>query len=191
VPTLSYRVATADDAADVLALVRRAYRGESSRAGWTTEADLLDDERIDLPGVANKINRRDGLVLLADDGAGALVACCELALARAGVGYFGMFAVEPTRQAGGLGRAVLAEAERRARDDLGAARMELAVIAARTDLIAWYERRGYRATGETRPFPYDELVGGPALRDDLYFVVLEKAWSTDDAAGQSRSQSNR
>jgi hypothetical protein len=86
---------------------------------------------------------------------------------------------------------VLAEAERRARDDLGAARMELAVIAARTDLIAWYERRGYRATGETRPFPYDELVGGSALRDDLYFVVLEKAWPTDDAAGQSRSQSNR
>ena len=177
-PSLRYRVATADDAAAVLALVRRAYRGESSRAGWTTEADLLDDQRIDLPGVTSKINREDGLVLLADDDAGALVACCELAIARPGVGYFGMFAVEPTRQAGGLGRAVLAEAERRAREDLGAARMELSVIAARTDLIAWYERRGYRATGETRPFPYDELVGGLALRDDLYFVVLDKKLAT-------------
>lgn len=177
-PTLRYRIAASSDAEAVLALVRRAYRGESSRAGWTTEADLLDDQRIDLSGVRNKITRPDGFVLLAEDENAALVACCELAARRGGLGYFGMFAVEPTRQAGGIGRQVLAEAERRARADLAATRMQLGVIAQRTELIAWYERRGYRRTGETWPFPYDELVDGQALRDDLVFVVLRKDLTT-------------
>jgi ribosomal protein S18 acetylase RimI-like enzyme len=173
-PSLRYRTATPSDAEAVLTLVRRAYRGESSRAGWTTEADLLDDQRIDLPGVQSKITRSDGFVLLAEDDNATLVACCELAVRPGGLGYFGMFAVEPTRQAGGLGRAVLAEAERRASVDLAATRLEMGVIAQRAELIAWYERRGYRRTGETWPFPYDELVDGHALRDDLFFIVLRK-----------------
>jgi ribosomal protein S18 acetylase RimI-like enzyme len=174
VSTLRYRTATPSDADAVLALVRRAYRGASSRAGWTTEADLLDDQRIDLPGVQNKITRSDGFVLLAEDESATLIACCELAARRGRLGYFGMFAVEPTRQAGGLGSRVLAEAERRAQADLAATRMEMGVIAQRAELIAWYERRGYRRTGERWPFPYRELVNGRALRDDLFFVVLRK-----------------
>jgi ribosomal protein S18 acetylase RimI-like enzyme len=177
VPTLRYRTAAPGDADAVLALVRRAYRGESSRKGWTTEADLLDDQRIDLPGVQNKITRPDGFVLLAEDEIATLVACCEVAARPGALGYFGMFAVEPQLQAGGVGRQVLAEAERRAREDLGATQMEMGVIAQRTELIAWYERRGYRRTGETWPFPYHELIEGRALRDDLYFVVLRKALS--------------
>jgi GNAT superfamily N-acetyltransferase len=170
---LAFRPAGEDDAPAVLALVRRAYRGEASRAGWTTEADLLDDGRIELPELLHKITGPESLVLVVES-RGDLVACCELAHRGDGLAYFGLFAVEPTLQAGGLGRRVLAEAERVARGLWSSTVMEMTVIGQRSELIFWYERRGYALTGERRPFPYDELGSGGALRDDLYFAVLRK-----------------
>ncbi len=172
--TLTFRIAATDDVDDVLALVRLAYRGEESRASWTSEADLIDDQRIDHAGVSAKITDPTGMVLLAATPDDPLVACCEVVRRSADVGYFGMFAVRPTAQAGGLGRTVLAEAERRARETFGVSTMEMTVIGQRTELINWYVRRGYTLTGEHRPFPYDGLVDGRALRDDLYFEVLAK-----------------
>jgi ribosomal protein S18 acetylase RimI-like enzyme len=88
--------------------------------------------------------------------------------------YFGLFAVEPSLQAAGIGRQVLTEAERIARQRWSCTTMEMTVIGQRTELIAWYERRGYALTGERRAFPYAELGPGGALRDDLYFSVLRK-----------------
>ncbi len=91
-----------------------------------------------------------------------------------GTAYFGMFSVKPTLQQGGYGRRVLAEAERVAREELGATAMEMTVIRQRKPLIEWYERRGYVQTGERRPFPYgDERFGLPKV-DDLEMVVLAK-----------------
>jgi GNAT superfamily N-acetyltransferase len=171
---LTFRDATADDATEILQLVRGAYRGEDSRAGWTTEADLLADERIDLEQVAEKITTAGSLVLTAQGETGATIACCELVHRDAQLAYFGMFAVRPDLQAAGVGRQVLAEAERQATQRWHCLRMEMTVIAQRDELIAWYARRGYRQTDERRPFPYDQLVNGPALRDDLYFAVLVK-----------------
>jgi ribosomal protein S18 acetylase RimI-like enzyme len=85
-----------------------------------------------------------------------------------------MLTVDPGRQAEGLGRALLTKAEDYVRKQ-GAARVQMTVISLRHSLIAWYERRGYRRTGASEPFPYgDDRVGVP-LRDDLHFVVLEKA----------------
>ena len=86
-----------------------------------------------------------------------------------------MFAVVPTKQGGGVGRAVLAEAERLAVERWSATAMEMTVISRRTDLIAWYERRGYRLTGETRPFPHGDERFGLPRRADLEFAVLTKA----------------
>ena len=103
-----------------------------------------------------------------------VLACCEVEDRGDGVAYFGMFAVEPALQAAGVGRAVLAAAEAYAAREWGSTTMEMTVIAQREELIAWYERRGYARTGETRPFPFEEMVGGGALRDDLHFVVLAK-----------------
>ena len=99
-------------------------------------------------------------VLVARSG-GDLVACCELdhRVADNQV-YLGMFAVVPTLQAGGIGRAVLAEAERLARDHWHATEMIMKVLDARTELIDWYGRRGYVTTGQTSPFPaVDERFG--------------------------------
>ncbi|HEX7658131.1 MAG TPA: GNAT family N-acetyltransferase [Pseudonocardiaceae bacterium] len=169
---LLFRMAVKEDAGEVTALVRRAYRGPESRQGWTTEADLLDDERIDPAHVADKITRPGSLILLAEDPDGSLVACCELARRDDAVAYFGMFAVEPTRQGGGIGRVMLDQAAMLVRRQWGSTRMEMTVIAQRRDIIAWYERRGFHKTGEHRPFPFGDLINGTALRDDLYFEVL-------------------
>jgi GNAT superfamily N-acetyltransferase len=179
---VTFRAATADDGPAVLALVTSAYRGESSRAGWTTEADLLDGPRTDLAGISEIITGADSLVLLAETGSpgesdrageGRVLACCQLER-RGPVAYFGMFAVRPTLQAGGIGSALLAEAERYTRVVWGAELLEMQVISRRAELIAWYRRRGYAPTGATRPFPYgDERFGLPKLAD-LAFTVLSK-----------------
>lgn len=169
---LAFRAATTDDVGAIVALVESAYRGHASRAGWTTEADLLVGRRTNPDDVLGHIQRPRSQVLLAYRGE-ALVACAHVA-AEDGAGYFGMFSVEPTLQRSGLGRDVLAEAERIARDDYGMATMRMTVIDVRDELIAWYERRGYRRTGIKKPFPYGDERFGIPLRPDLRFEVLEK-----------------
>lgn len=172
---LSFRRATSEDVTAVLALVGSAYRGEASREGWTTEADLLEGDRISASGILTKITIPNGAVLVAHDEDSRLVSCCELLRQGDDRAYFGLFAVDPKRQAGGLGRQVLAQAEAFAKETWGIKVMEMSVIFTREELIAWYVRRGYKVTSRTKPFPYEELEnGGGALRDDLYFVVLEK-----------------
>jgi ribosomal protein S18 acetylase RimI-like enzyme len=171
---LSFAVATADDVPAVVALVESAYRGDASRAGWTTEADLLEGQRTDVEAVAAIAATVTSQLLLAHDRDGELVACCQLERRGGDVCYFGMFAVRPGRQGSGLGRAVVVEAERHAREDWAATTMEMTVIAQRRDLIAWYVRLGYAETAETVPFPYGNPRFGLPQRDDLYFVVLRK-----------------
>lgn len=172
-----FRAATSADVAAVVALVESAYRGDSSRQGWTTEADMLDGQRTDPHGVAELIGRRDCRILLGE-AEGGLLACAqvEATLAEDGakIGYFGMFSVRPALQGAGIGRAMLAEAERIARDEWGCATMRMTVISIRDELVAWYERRGYRRTGEYKPFPYGDARFGIPKRDDLRFEVLEK-----------------
>ncbi|MGH3745023.1 MAG: GNAT family N-acetyltransferase [Mycobacteriales bacterium] len=169
---MQLRQAGPADVDTVVALVQSAYRGEASRAGWTTEAHLLDGQRTDATALADLLAAPASQLLLAVED-GTILGCFALE-ERGARWYFGTFAVRPAGQARGTGSALLAEAERLART-AGAVALELTVIHARTDLIAWYERRGYARTGETRPFPYgDERFGRPR-RDDLEFVVLEKA----------------
>ena len=173
---LTYRYATAADVPSVVALVESAYRGEESLAGWTSEAGLIAGQRTDADMIRALLADRRAHVLLAEEGA-VVLACCELREpgAPGGAAYFGMFAVQPSRQDGGYGRTVLAEAERLARDEFGAAALEMTVIRQRESLIAWYERRGYHRTGQTKPFPYgDDRFGVPKV-GDLEFVTLAKA----------------
>jgi len=154
-------------------LVQSAYRGEASRQGWTTEADLLDGQRTDAQAVLEAVSKPGSLVVLAELD-GQLAGCCHLEAREGHEAYFGMFSVRPNQQGQGLGGALLAEAERTARQSWGATMMVMHVIAQREDLIAWYERRGYRRTGETEPFPYGDERFGLPKRPDLRFVVLAK-----------------
>jgi ribosomal protein S18 acetylase RimI-like enzyme len=169
---LSFRAATVADIPALVTLVTSAYRGDVSRQGWTTEADLLDGNRIDPDVLRGDIERPRSRVLIASRGQDMLG--CAHVCEQEGAGYFGMFAVRPSLQGGGVGNALLVEAERAVREDFGLPMMRMTVIDLREELIAWYERRGYRRTGIKKPFPATDPRFGLPKRNDLRFEVLEK-----------------
>ena len=169
---LTFRAAGEADIEPVIALVESAYRGDASRVGWTTEADLLDGRRTGRDDIEAILARERSQLLLAEQD-GALIACAHV-MVEDDAGYFGMFSVDPQRQGGGLGKLVLAEAERIVREAWGCAAMRMTVIDVREELIAFYERRGYHRTGIKKPFPYGDARFGLPKREDLRFEVLEK-----------------
>ena len=169
-----FRLARPGDAAALQPLVHCAYRGDSARAGWTHEADLLDGQRIDAVDLESLIADATQVVIVAE-ASGAAVGCVQVSDKGAGLAYLGMLTVDPMLQGSGLGRALIDEAERVAKDRFGADRMEMMVIVQRTELIDWYVRRGYALTGERRPFPVTDPRFGLPKRDDLEFVVLGRA----------------
>ena len=168
-------VAGHSDLEAVAALVNSAFRGDSSRAGWTTEADFLAGQRTDPALLRAELAAHEGavLLLLRDQPGGDLLGSVWLDPEEPGVWHLGMLVVRPDLQGRQLGRTLLAEAESYAAAR-GAERMRLTVIQVRDSLSAWYERRGYVRTGETKPFPYGDERFGLPLRDDLHFEVLEK-----------------
>ncbi len=137
---LTFRDATDADVDALVALIESAYRGDSSRVGWTTEADILEGQRTDPEGVLQVIKSPDGRLLIVEQD-GRIVACCQLEH-RGSHAYFGMFAVSPALQGAGVGKIVIAEAERLARAIWGVTEMHMTVISVRDDLIAWYEPAG-------------------------------------------------
>ena len=148
----SIRTAGAGDARALYELIQQAYRGESARAGWTHEADMISGERIAVEEIAAIIADPAQAFLVAEED-GAMIGCVLVADRGAGVGYFGLLAVSPTKQAGGLGKRLIAAVEAHVAERFSARSVELTVIAGRDELIAWYERRGYALTAETRPLP--------------------------------------
>ncbi len=168
--TAAIRAGVPDDADALVALVHAAYRGAGGQVGWTTEAELIDGPRTTPELLAADLADPEITVLVAGDHAG-----CAAVTHRAGAtaASFGMFAVSPGGQGSGLGSALLTAAEDRARAT-GAGAMEMCVIDSRAELIAWYERRGYARTGETRPFPYGEPGVGTPRGPDFRFAVLVK-----------------
>jgi len=180
---LRWRSATADDAPALVELIWAAYRGPASYERWTSEEHLVRGTRTDERAVLAAIESAGSrLVVVEDGGGGAPLACCRIADRGDGLAYFGMFAVDPARQGGGVGRQLVAFAEQAAVQLLGASVIELEVLAQQQLLRAWYERLGYAATGETRPFPADPVFAVP-MRDDLYLVVLTKGLSDGDGVG--------
>ena len=177
--TLTFRSATPADIPALVELVTSAYRGDASRQGWTTEADLLEGQRIDPEVLQQDLLRPRSQVLLALSGE-RLLACVHVA-DEDGAGYLGMFSVRPDAQGSGVGKQLMIEAERYARDELGMPVMRMTVIDVREELIAFYERRGYLRTGIKKPFPYGDERYGVPKRDDLRFEVLEKPLQVVDA----------
>lgn len=162
-----------DDLDELAAFVNAAYHGDSSRVGWTTEADLFDGHRTDAAALRASSAAKPGAVMLMlrDNEQAPLLGCVWLEPHDARAWYLGMLAVRPDLQNIGLGKSILTQAEAFARGR-GARLMRMRVINLRDTLIAWYRRRGYRLTGETQPFPQGKVLKQPG--EELRFVVLEK-----------------
>jgi GNAT superfamily N-acetyltransferase len=163
---LVVRVADKDDLPALHPVIERAYRGDSARQGWTHEADLLSGERITFDELRALFDQPGHRLLVAERG-GMPVGCVSLTARGGGLVYLGLLCVDPLAQAGGIGKAIIAAAERIAREELAANRMEMTVITQRRELIAYYERRGFGRTGEMRPFP-------APVDPPLHMAVLEK-----------------
>jgi GNAT superfamily N-acetyltransferase len=165
------------DFAEVAQLVNSAYRGDSSREGWTTEADFLDGQRTDALTLKKELEDENKIVLcLRSEPSPEIIGTVFLEKFKdaKGVGcYLGMLTVKPTIQNGGLGRWMLAEAETYAKS-IGALRMTLGVLHLRHELMAWYERRGYKKTGELQDFPYGQDEFGLPKTKGLHFIMFEK-----------------
>ncbi|MFZ9666604.1 MAG: GNAT family N-acetyltransferase [Steroidobacteraceae bacterium] len=174
--TLTTRLARTGDAPALVALVNSAYRGDSSRAGWTTEADLLGGQRTDEQALAEFIDRGETVgdrAMLMYEHDNRPIACVQLEK-REDSTYLGMLTISPMLQNAGLGKRLLAAAEAHASRAWQSTRMTMTVIAQRPELIAWYERRGYVQTGEAAAFPYGDPRFGDPKRADLWFIVLAK-----------------
>lgn len=164
--TILISPATVDQLSAIHAVIERAYRGDSARLGWTHEADLIEEPRTDLATLASIIGDPDQVLLIAEQ-RGVTVGCVNVVNRGGGVAYLGLLCIEPLRQAGGLGRQLIAAAEVHARTVFGCTRIEMTVIEARRELIEYYLRRGYAETGERRDFPI-------ALDPPLFMTVLAK-----------------
>lgn len=170
---IAIRDASTTDIPALHRLIESAYRGEASRAGWTTEADLLAGQRTDPEDLASILADPAQAMLTAWRG-DELLGCILIADRGGKTGYFGMLSVSPTLQGGGLGRRLVEAAHAALRDRFGARRVRISVFPQRETLIAWYRRLGYAPTGETLPFPYGDPRFGLPLRDDLHFIVMER-----------------
>lgn len=168
---LAFRKANSRDAAAIAALVNSAYRGESSRQGWTTEADLLDGLRTETCEVQQLIETASNLILLCLNDNELLGSIC---LEQSGESaYLGMFAIAPRSQGQGIGKQLLAYAECMAIEYWSPQRMVMSVITHREELIAFYQRRGYRRTGIFKPFPAQSPLWTPLVAE-LQLELLEK-----------------
>lgn len=167
---LSILTATLEDIPALLALLNSAYRGEESRKGWTTEADLLDGNiRTDVETLERLLSEPEGVILKCT-GNDQIVGCVHLKKNGERL-YLGMLSVSPSEQGRGIGKMFLKRAEEHARE-VGCTKIYMQVISIRTELNNWYVRHGYVATGERFPFDVDEKYG--VQTQPLEFMILEK-----------------
>jgi GNAT superfamily N-acetyltransferase len=167
---LTFIKARPEDVGLINALVNSAYRGDASRDGWTSEADLFDGPRTDENEIRGLIDSDDSMLLLCMQ-ATELVG--SVLLRKNGVcAYLGMLVIRPRLQGAGIGSRLMAAAELAARDAWNITRMSMTVIGCRHELIAFYERRGYRRTGQIESLP----LGGLSVPrvSGLELEVLEK-----------------
>ena len=163
--------ATSEDIPSLEALLNSAYRGEGSKKGWTTEADLIAGELRTDATMLRQFMHTPGAIFLKYAGDQDQLEGCVFLHKKQGKLYLGMLSVSPSIQAKGIGKQLMAAAENYARDQQCSS-IYMKVVSVRHELIAWYERKGYYKTGDTEPFPADGKFGIPM--QPLEFIIMEK-----------------
>ena len=162
--------ASIEDIPSLVKLLNSAYRGDQSKQGWTTEADMVaGDLRTDEANM-NELMHLPGAIFLKYTNEKNEIEGCVFLHKRQGKLYLGMLSVSPFLQTKGSGKKIMAAAELYAREQ-GCPAIFMRVISIRKELIAWYERQGYHYTGEIQPF--DDTKFGTA-KQPIEFIVLEK-----------------
>lgn len=176
---LEQRLAQESDIPVLCALVNAAYRGETSRAGWTTEADLLTGVRTSERTIQALLAREDACILIGEDASGVMVAsiCLERHPEKSDTVHFGMIAVSPLLQNRGYGKTMILAAEKLARVRWAAKITEMMVISLRQELIAFYQRLDYQPTGETLPFPHQPDMW-QAQVENMQLITMRKELSS-------------
>jgi ribosomal protein S18 acetylase RimI-like enzyme len=167
---MNISTANFEDVPEIVKLVNSAYRGDSSKKGWTTEADLLDGIRTDEESLKEMMEKPGAIFLKCKDNDERIIGSVYLQKQQQKL-YLGMLTVEPGLQAKGIGKQLLNASENYAKDQ-GCLAVMMTVISVRHELIKWYERHGYEDTGKTEPFPASEKFGIP--KQKLEFIVMEK-----------------
>ncbi|MBD1394488.1 GNAT family N-acetyltransferase [Mucilaginibacter glaciei] len=167
---MAITTATLTDVPELVVLINGAYRGEGSKKGWTTEANLIDGQRIDEQSLTAQMGDPKAVILKNTDEDGYITGCVYL-LKRPDKLYLGMLTVSPLLQANGLGRKLLQAAEDYARS-IDCHTITMTVITTRLELLNWYERRGYQKTGEVIPLIIPETFG--ILRQPVEMYKLDK-----------------
>jgi ribosomal protein S18 acetylase RimI-like enzyme len=168
---MNFRRAATTDTPQLSVLINSAYRGDESRQGWTTEAELLDGVRTTESELAELIAKPNSQILLGLE-EDEILACVHLQLVS-DAAFLGMFCVKPRLQAKGVGKSLMAEAERAVVRDWAANKMLMDVISVRAELIAFYERRGYQLTGKSSAFPVNDALWQSKVAD-MRLARMEK-----------------
>ena len=167
---MTISVLTDKDVKPLVDLVNSAYRGDSSKKGWTTEADLLDGMRTDEEYIKELLQKKGSTILIANNDTGHMVGCVYLQQEDQGL-YLGMLTVSPEIQSRGIGKQLLQAAETHAINN-HCHYIKMTVLDVRHELIAWYERHGYVNTGATKPFELESRFGIP--KQPLQFIIIKK-----------------
>lgn len=168
---ITFRTAQLSDVKELNSLVNSAYRGEAAKAGWTTEADLIDGKRTDPSALTEMIEHEHAQIELAIEN-GEIIGCVYLEK-KGTVLYIGMLTVKPTLQGQGLGKTLMNRAVEYGRQSkMKSTRMT--VISERPELIGYYERMGFKWSGKTEPFPdHDPRNGKPRKKLTFLEYVMD------------------
>lgn len=174
---IRFQTATTYDAKNLSLLVNSAYRGDYSKSGWTSEADLLDGQRTNEESLKEIIETPLNQIELLFEGKSLnILGCVHLIQELPATLYFGMLTIEPLMQAQGFGKILMKHAENVAKG-YGFNKIRCTVIPARTELIDFYKRRGFKETGKFEEFPLDPKFGIPKVSDlrlQEFIKVLEE-----------------
>ena len=153
--TLPIRIAAPADTERIIALINEAF--------YPRESFFVEGRRTNKAEVEQLLSK--GAFLLAE--AGDKLSGCVYVELRGERSYLGLLSVDPALQRGGLGSFLMDAAENYCRKR-GSSFMDIYIVNLRKELPAFYERRGYVATGTT-PF-----VEGVETKLPCHFINMSK-----------------